>query len=192
MGRGWRNNFVLPGIVALAASVWLCVPASAQVLGTVQAPDVIFAGESGIFEFSLESGLAVQGLNGDIEFDPAVLGSPKVTLSLGTRGFELPTREISPGVFRFLLYPQFSNRDIDQERPVLIIRLRALPGLQAETTTQVTFSAAAAGHIVVGGQPFDTVSLKPTDFQSFSVNVLPSVTARPLAMNDFADGDTKG
>lgn len=117
-------------VAALLAAI-AALPAAAQVTGS--APDIsIDTGASGTTSFSLAVTDAgrIDGINGEITYDGALLGNPVVAVAPGQpAGYVAEGNELADGVYRFVLYQNPPGDPLDTSVPVMTFSFDAEPGL---------------------------------------------------------------
>lgn len=114
----------------------------------------------------------VDGLNGEMTYDPNLFSNPIVTTSSGSVGYTALGNEVSPGVFRFVLYKNPANQPLALENAVLSFSLEAKADLVNSTMSTVNFTMAASARVVSNPDGSSSaVSVQPTTFQSFTIFV---------------------
>ncbi len=161
-----RNRFHLSGLAS-----WLLLGAGALVFAVsarMIVADVIGAvdnAEGGSFDsvvarMTLNAGDRVDGINGELTFDPDLLSDPSVNASEpGASGFTADGHLVSPGVFRFILYKDPADASLSLADPVLEFEFTLNDADQKFVSTNLQFTAAAAGRIISTPQRFDVVSI---------------------------------
>lgn len=88
------------------------------------------------------------GLNGQIDFDPALFSKVVVEPGTGAAGFVIRSRETQEGNLRFLLYDPDGSRSINHKKPVLRLTVHCASDIAQETVAMATFSQDAAARII--------------------------------------------
>ena len=129
----------------------------------------------------LASDQTVDGLNGELTFNPAVLTNPRVAPAAGATGYTAAGNQTTAGTFRFLLFKDPPDASLNLAQPVIDFLFDVVAGYTLATDTQVNFTLAAAAHRVPGNPP-NVISIgrggpggnpppKTVAFQSFTVRV---------------------
>jgi hypothetical protein len=161
-----RRSMAFGALVAIALANF---PALAEVTA-VTFDGFMKSGKGGNVWMMVASPDSVDGLNGEMSFDTNLFSNPAVFADVGSPGFTALGNEVSPGLFRFILYKNPANQNLSQADPVLRFSLFAKPGLLSSTSSQVTFTMAASARVVVGdGGATSAVSVQPTTFEPFTI-----------------------
>lgn len=177
--------------------------AIAQVTGTTQSI-TIQTGTTGraSFGLSVTDGGRVDALNGEIRFDGALLLNPTVEPGPDQpAGYVAAGNHLSPGVFRFVLYPRSPGVPLDASRPLLIFSFDAPAGHVGPPVEVIVGSTAtlappdpanpplrmpAVARLVpgAGGEPDSAISLgvgggQEVVFQPYTITVAETGTPSP-------------
>ena len=90
-------------IVGVLGASALSARAQSTVVGDAVHATAV-AGYDIMFALTVTSPEDVAGLNGEITYDTTYLSNPAVSLGAGAAGFTALGNEMTPGVFRFVLY----------------------------------------------------------------------------------------
>ena len=178
VGKGrWAFPFLL-----LAAALAGVSGALAFVTAAANSVAVVHGG-TGTALLSVDASGTIDGLNGRLGFDPAMLTDFDVSPGPGAEGFTALGNTPSDGVFRFVLCDPTGARHLDLTQPVLRFAFRVPTTAPAPASTTVVFtsSVSAAARIVsseppsvlsVGlGGPGGSPAPEPVVFQSFQVTI---------------------
>lgn len=173
------SGIILRRAVVLACFAAAITPASAHVTGTVPS-GVLMSGEGGTYSLMLTSELALGAINGELTYDPALLTAPSVAAGAGAAGFTAMGHEMTPGVFRFVLYNEDPEAVLSLASPVLDFSLTAASGIEYAAVAGVDFTIKAAAYLEPGsgnaisvgvGGPLGNPAPEEVDFQSFEILV---------------------
>jgi hypothetical protein len=84
------------------------------------------------------AGEQIAGINGQMNFDPALFSAPELQVGPGALGFIGLGNESAPGKFRFVLYAD-PTQLVGQLTPVLYVKLTASGSLPADGQSTITF-----------------------------------------------------
>ncbi len=141
-------------------------------------------GETLSLRFTLTSTNGVAGINGEVNYDPAVFSSPQVVEDIGMNGFTVLGNEMEPGKFRFVAYSNpvteaalVSPFDPAESQPVLTFEFNVandtgLQGTQEMITFDNAISAASTTDGVSIGVDGGSGGLGETvNFDAYTVNI---------------------
>lgn len=174
--RTHKSMFGFTFLCAAAATLLATGAPRAAVVGTVAPNEAkIFSGSAGTFSMSLTATENVEGINGEVVFDPAIFSTPSVAVALGQAGDVIAMgNEVSPGLYRFILYSTTAT-SLNIGAPVLQFSFTVRPevNLQQNPSFSFTMELSAAAS-VSGPEPTNVTSVDPVDFQPFSTVVSPN------------------
>jgi len=115
-------------------------------------------GASGSFDIYVPLSKASNGLNGEIQFDPAMFQSVEAAAGAGANGFAIKTRHIADGKMRFLLYDPNGMGSIDHTKAVLIVTIKTQANIEGNNiTATAAFANTAAARL--NSSPAGVVSI---------------------------------
>jgi len=132
-------------------------PAAADVLG--EAADFpVRRGQPAEAFLRLVSSGRVDGLNGEISYDPALLLNPRVAAGPGAAGFTALGHEVEPGRYRFVLFNPEADAPLNVALPVLRFQFDTPFSNTVSRAVEVRFAdqgpaRAAAARVVEGADP---------------------------------------
>ena len=179
----FRALFVAP---LLAGFAW---PARGNVVGTAD-PAVRNPDASRSAPMRLTAAQTIDGIGGELTFDPALLANPRVEPAAGAAGYSADGYETAPGTFRFIVYRDPPDAAMGLGDPVVDFVFDVPSEPRTTTQAQVHFTSAAAAHAGAGdpatvlsigvGGPGGTPPPETVAFQDFDMDVTASrAGARP-------------
>ena len=159
--------------VSIFGALFLLLMTRAEAQVTANVNDLyIRSGKSAVNHMFLFSSQGdVDGINGELTFDSSLLMNPSVDPSSGAKGFIAEGNEVTPGVFRFILYKSPADASLDLSSAVLFFRFESVPDLTSSMTSDLSFtmtSSAAArvisaenGEVISIGEQGETVTFNP-------------------------------
>lgn len=167
MKRFMRNSILA---MLLAAIFAVGVKSATSEVTGVTFPGYFDAGRISGTSMVLISPDSVDGINGEMTFDPALFSNPLVLVDTGSPGYTALGNQTAPGVFRFILYKNPADTSLDLTKPVIEFVLTPIAVLHHSTQSTVNFTMSAAARVVPGtGGASTAVSITPTTFQPFTI-----------------------